>query len=64
MTPNWSLLKSRTFWTIVAMFVVGGGNAIVPMIPADLQALVMLVLSGLATYFHVSPSQTYNTPTA
>ncbi len=55
-----NFLKSRTFWTIVVMFVVGGGNAIVPVMPADFQAVVMFALSGLATYFHVNPSQNYN----
>lgn len=44
------------------MFIVGGGNAVVPVLPVDVQAIAMLVLSGMATYFHVSPSQTYNPP--
>ena len=58
---NYTIFASRTFWTIVVMFVVGGGNAIVGILPADAQAVVMLLLSGLATYFHVNPSQQYNT---
>jgi hypothetical protein len=57
---DFSIFKSRTFWTIVLMFIVGGGNAIVPVLPASLQALAMLMLGGMATYFHVNPSQTYN----
>lgn len=56
-----SIFKSRTFWTLVAVFVVGGGNAIVPMIPEGLQAIIVAVLAMLATYFHVNPSQEYNT---
>lgn len=44
------------------MFVVGGGNAIVPVLPTSLQAVVLGALGILATYFHVNPSQTYNTP--
>lgn len=59
---NWSLFKSRTFWTIAAMFVIGGGNAIVGVLPASVQAVALLILSGLATYFHVNPSQSYNQP--
>jgi len=59
---NWSIFKSRTFWTIVAMFVVGGGNAIVPVLPAAVQAVALGILGILATYFHVTPSQNYNAP--
>lgn len=51
-----SFLKSRTFWTIVAMFVVGGGNAVLPVLPANVQAIAMFGLGALATYFHVNPS--------
>jgi hypothetical protein len=58
----YSLLKSRTVWTVVAMFVIGGLNAIIPVIPADLQTGLMAVLGIAAAYFHVNPSQTYNTP--
>ncbi len=61
MQKTYSIFLSKTFWTVVAMFVVGGGNAIVPVLPTAVQAIVMLVLSGMATYFHVNPSQPYNT---
>lgn len=54
------VIKSRTFWTIVAMFVIGGGNAVVPMIPVGLQAIAIGGLGILATYFHVNPAQSYN----
>lgn len=57
---DYSILKSRTFWTILAMFIVGGVNAIVPFMPAEAQTIVMGVLGLLATYFHVNPSQNYN----
>jgi hypothetical protein len=46
------------------MFVIGGGNAIVQVLPADAQAIVMFGLSAMAAYFHVNPSQTYNPPQA
>lgn len=49
---SYSLLRSRTFWTIIVMFIVGGGNAIVQFMPADLQAGLMAVLGFLASYFH------------
>lgn len=45
------------------MFVIGGLNAIVPVIPADLQAVAMAALGILATYFHVNPSQSYTSST-
>ena len=57
---NYSLLRSRTFWTIVAMAVVGAGNALVPVIPTDYQAIALLALSALASYFHL---QTGNSTT-
>jgi hypothetical protein len=57
-----SIFSSRTFWTIVVMFIVGGGNAIDPVLPTIVQVPLLTILSGLATYFHVNPSQTYNPP--
>lgn len=50
---NYSLLRSKTFWTIVAMFFVGGINAITQVIPADLQAPIMAILAILASVFHL-----------
>lgn len=61
---NYSILKSRTFWTLVVMFIVGGGNALVPVLPSGLQATAMGLLSALAMYYHVNPSQPYNQPQA
>lgn len=55
----YSIFKSRTFYTVLAMFVVGGLNAIVPVLPADVQAIAMAVLGVAATYFHTNPSQNY-----
>lgn len=59
---DYSVFKSRTFWTVVAMFIVGGGNALIPVIPAQYDAVLMLILSGLATYFKLNPSQNYGGP--
>jgi uncharacterized membrane protein len=58
---NYSIFGSRTFWTIVLMFVIGGLNAITQVLPANVQVAAMGLLSILATYFHVNPSQQYNT---
>lgn len=50
---NYSLLRSKTFWTIVAMGIVGAGNAIVPVLPATYQAIVEIVLAAMASSFHL-----------
>lgn len=43
------------------MFVIGGLQAIHPMIPAQFTALIDGVLGLAAVYFHVTPSQNYDT---
>ncbi len=50
---NYSIFRSRTFWTVVVMGAIGAGNALVPVIPADYQALAMAVLATFATLFHL-----------
>ena len=50
---NYSLLRSKTFWTIVLAFVVNGYAAISGQVPAGVDMIVNLVLSSLASYFHV-----------
>lgn len=57
---NWTYFKSRTFWTVVAMFIVNGGNAVVPMLDPQVQTVANIILSALTVYFHTNPSQTYN----
>lgn len=52
-------LQSRTFWTIVGMFLIGGVNAIASFIPPSLETPIMGGLALLATYFHINPSQKY-----
>lgn len=61
---NYSLLKSRTVWTIIFMFLVGGINAIVPILPPDIQSTVMGLLAAAAIYFKTNPSQNYAPPQA
>lgn len=53
-------LKSRTTWTVVAMFLIGGISAVQSLIPAQYVGLVEGGLGLLAMYFHVNPSQNYN----
>ncbi len=49
---QYSLLRSRTFWTIVATAVIGAGNALVPVVPEQYSAILVILLSALASYFH------------
>jgi len=53
------ILNSRTFWTILVMFIIGGTNAITGYIPTALQPIIMGALSLLAVYFKINPSQKY-----
>ena len=54
-----TLLKSRTVWTIVLMFIVGGVNAVSSSIPASAMPFVQGLLGLTAIYFKVNPSQNY-----
>jgi hypothetical protein len=51
-------LKSRTLWTVVVMLVFN----LIPHLPVDqsVKDLVNGILTLLAAYFHVNPSQNYN----
>jgi len=53
------ILRSRTVWTILAMFVIGGLEAINPFIPQDAYIVLQGGLSLLAVYFRINPSQKY-----
>ena len=55
------LLKSRTFWTGVVLFLVNGVGAIHNQIPVSYQPAVDGVLGILGIYFIKFPSQTYTT---
>ena len=54
MTPNYSLFRSRTFWTLVFAFVFNGFTAIQGQIPAGVEVIVNGVLLIVASYFHLS----------
>jgi len=54
---NYNILRSRTFWTIVAMALIGAGNALVPVVPVEFQALVISMLATLGAYFHNNTAQ-------
>lgn len=59
MNKIWLTLKSRTFWTLVVLFVVNGVASVHSMIPAGWVPLVDGFLGVLTIYFHVNPSQNY-----
>lgn len=48
-------LRSRTFWTVVVMFVVNGVTGIREFIPESLLPVVDGVLGLLAIYFRINP---------
>ncbi len=57
-------LNSRTFWSIVVLFLINGVSAIHSYIPSAALPLVDGLISILAVYYHVNPSQNYFTPTS
>ncbi len=53
------VLKSRTFWTLVVIFIINGFNGIHNSLPTSIIMPLDAVLGLLATYFHINPSQDY-----
>ena len=53
-------LKSRTFWTLVVMFIINGISGIRENINPGWLTTIDSVLGILAAYFHVNPSQNYH----
>lgn len=49
---TYSLLRSKTFWLLVATFVVGVGNLFLPVLPPAVQGTATTVLLLLASYTH------------
>lgn len=50
-----AVLKSRTFWTAVVLFLVAGVEGIRDMIPAAAQTPINFILTILIGYFRVNP---------
>jgi len=48
---NYSLFRSKTFWTLVFIFLFNGYNAISGQIPAAASVVVNLIFTGLASVF-------------
>jgi len=49
---------SKTNWTLIITIVVTIGNAVVPFMPAGVQAIVTTILLAVASIFHVSDVKT------
>jgi hypothetical protein len=54
------VVKSRTFWTLVAMFITNGISGIREHLNPGWLTTIDSVLGILAVYFHVNPSQNYH----
>jgi len=54
---NYSLLRSKTFWTLVFIFVFNGYTAISGSVPADVSVVINLILTGCASVFHLTTGQ-------
>lgn len=52
-------LASRTFWTLVAIFVLNTVHANQGLIPTGAMDIINPILTLLAAYFKVTPSQDY-----
>lgn len=53
MQNTYSLFRSKTFYTIVAMFIVGGLNAIMHVLPDNAQLILEAILGVVASTFHL-----------
>lgn len=53
------ILKSRTVWTLVALFLVNGVAGIHDAIPESALPAIDGLLGILVVYFHINPSQKY-----
>lgn len=54
---DFAFLKSKTFWTLIIIFVINGFSGIRENIPATWLPLIDFVLTGLGVWFHVNPKQ-------
>jgi len=53
-------IKSRTVWTIIIMFVIGGIQAIEPFMSPQVFAFINGALSLVAVHFRISPKQDFS----
>jgi membrane protein implicated in regulation of membrane protease activity len=60
MSTTYSLLRSRTFWTIAVAIIIAVLNAITPFISPEYQGVITTILGVLAIYFHNNTAQKAN----
>lgn len=53
------LLKSRQFWTIVALVIINGVSSVGDLLPSEVLPYTNGVLVLLALYFRVNPKQQF-----
>jgi hypothetical protein len=49
---------SKTNWTLMVTILITIGNAVVPFMPVDVQAIVTTILLAVASIFHISDVKT------
>lgn len=54
-----NILKSKTIWTFVALFVFNGLPAVKNLVPVSFQPIVDFVLVGLGIWFRSHPVQQF-----
>lgn len=57
MNATYSLIKSRTFWTLVVMGLIPIVNLFLPLLSPQYQAAIEPILGFLAAYFHNDTAQ-------
>ena len=55
-----NIFKSRTTWTLIALFVVNGISGIHDLIPPSVLPFVDAILTMAGIYFRVVPKQNFN----
>lgn len=53
MQTNYVLWKSKTFWTMVIIFIINGYSAISGQVPSGYDFIINIILTALASYFHL-----------
>lgn len=53
------IFKSRTVWTIFALFIIGGTTAVDSFIPGTAKPIVAAILGLLGIYFRTNPQKQF-----
>ena len=59
MNPTYSLLRSKTFYTIVAQFVYDTWQLVAPSVNPTYSTILNVVFMSLASYFHLSTAKAF-----